>query len=75
MAYAKPIRPKAGTPWGSILSVLMAVGYGVSPIDLIPDVLPLIGIVDDAIVVPLLLFLAYRQYKSKVAQASRQRKS
>lgn len=32
--------------------------YGASPIDLIPDIVPLLGIVDDAVIVPTLLLLS-----------------
>lgn len=38
-------------PWGSIVLVTVAIIYFVSPIDLIPDVLPGIGLIDDAAVI------------------------
>ncbi|HRS73717.1 MAG TPA: YkvA family protein [Anaerolineaceae bacterium] len=38
-------------PWGSIVMVTIAILYFVSPIDLIPDWLPLAGFVDDAAVI------------------------
>jgi uncharacterized membrane protein YkvA (DUF1232 family) len=41
----------------------MALVYGASPIDLIPDLIPLLGFVDDAAVVPILLIVAFFQYK------------
>lgn len=56
-----PIRNS--TPWGAVLSVFMALFYGASPIDLIPDLIPLLGFVDDAAVVPILLVFALFQYK------------
>lgn len=37
-------------PIGSLVSILVAVIYFVSPIDFIPDVIPIAGLVDDAIV-------------------------
>lgn len=37
-------------PIGSLFSILVAVIYFVSPIDFIPDVIPIVGLVDDAIV-------------------------
>jgi uncharacterized membrane protein YkvA (DUF1232 family) len=43
----------------TLLPILMALVYGVSPIDLIPDLIPLIGIVDDALIIPMLLMLAF----------------
>ena len=51
------------TPTSALVSVLIALFYGISPLDLIPDVLPLIGIVDDAVIVPTLLLLAFFQIK------------
>ena len=38
-------------PWGSIILVIVAIIYFVSPIDLIPDILPGVGLVDDAAVI------------------------
>ena len=37
-----------------------AIGYLLSPIDLIPDWIPLLGQIDDLVVVPLLVMLALR---------------
>lgn len=40
-------------PWGSLAAVTAAVLYFVSPIDAIPDMLPLIGFIDDAAIIGL----------------------
>ena len=50
------------TPWGAIFSLITALLYGASPIDLIPDVIPLLGWVVDAIIVPLFLIIAFAQW-------------
>ncbi len=42
-------------PWKSIVSVVAAVLYFVSPVDLIPDLIPFFGFVDDAAVVAYVL--------------------
>lgn len=48
------------TPWVARIVLGCAVAYLVSPIDLIPDFLPVIGQLDDLIIVPLLIALAVR---------------
>ena len=42
-------------PWGSIVLVVVAIIYFVSPFDLIPDWIPLAGFVDDAAVIGFVL--------------------
>jgi uncharacterized membrane protein YkvA (DUF1232 family) len=44
-------------PWWAISAVVFALLYVLSPIDLIPDVIPVIGYTDDAAVVALTLLL------------------
>lgn len=59
-------KARPATPWASILPLLGAVFYGASPIDLIPDVLLILGWVDDALIIPILLmwsFLAWNHHK------------
>ena len=48
------------TPWAAKLLLGLAVGYLLMPIDLIPDFIPVIGEIDDVIIVPLLLWLGLR---------------
>ena len=42
-------------PWGSIVMVAVAVVYFVSPIDIIPDFIPVSGFIDDAAVIAFVL--------------------
>jgi uncharacterized membrane protein YkvA (DUF1232 family) len=42
-------------PWGSIVLVVVAILYFVSPLDLIPDWIPLAGFIDDAAVIAFVL--------------------
>lgn len=56
-AAAKAARTKA------IIEVVIALLYGASPIDLIPDLLGPLGLVDDALIVPTLLAMAYFQFR------------
>ena len=40
-------------PWYAKFVVLLVVGYALSPIDLIPDFIPVLGYLDDLILVPI----------------------
>ena len=54
-----------------LVPMAFALLYGASPIDLIPDLIPLLGIVDDAIVVPALIVMGIFQLrKNKMAVIS-----
>ena len=47
-----PVRHPAAPAWLKVGTALIVL-YVVSPIDLIPDMIPVVGVVDDLIVVPL----------------------
>lgn len=47
-----------GTPWYAKALGIFVVAYALSPIDLIPDFIPLLGYVDDLLLLPGLLWLA-----------------
>src|SRR5258708_36917275 len=48
------------TPWYAKLLVAGIVAYALSPIDLIPDFIPVLGYGDDLILIPLGIVLAIR---------------
>jgi uncharacterized membrane protein YkvA (DUF1232 family) len=48
------------TPWIARMLVVLVVAYALSPIDLIPDFVPVLGYLDDLILVPLGIALALR---------------
>ena len=57
------VSPKPPLPWNAIFSLFTALLYGASPIDLIPDLIPILGLVDDAVIVPAFLLLAIFQFR------------
>ncbi|GLS20010.1 hypothetical protein GCM10007874_30270 [Labrys miyagiensis] len=48
------------TPWRAKLVASAVAAYALSPIDLIPDFIPIIGYLDDLVIVPLGIALAIR---------------
>jgi uncharacterized membrane protein YkvA (DUF1232 family) len=48
------------TPWPARAAALAVAAYAVSPIDLIPDVIPVLGYLDDLVILPLGIVLATR---------------
>jgi uncharacterized membrane protein YkvA (DUF1232 family) len=53
-------------PWYTKALALAVVGYALSPLDLIPDFIPIIGYVDDLIMIPLGIALILRLTPSGV---------
>ena len=51
-------------PWRTIGLLAITVLYAISPIDLIPDYIPLIGVVDDATLLGFLLRSIVKDVKS-----------
>ena len=48
------------TPWPARLLCLLIAAYALSPIDLIPDFIPVIGLLDDALLIPAGIWLVGR---------------
>ena len=60
------------TPWYAKLMVAAVVGYAASPIDLIPDFIPVLGQLDDLLLLPLGIALAIRMIPREVMVEKRQ---
>jgi len=60
-------------PWYARLFAACVVGYAFSPIDLIPDFVPVLGYLDDLIIVPLGIALALKMIPADVMAECRAR--
>ncbi len=65
-------RDPAAPPLARVLALAVA-AYALSPIDLIPDFIPVLGYLDDLLIVPLGLLLVIRMLPPAVLDAARQR--
>lgn len=59
------------TPWYARALAVAVAAYALSPIDLIPDFVPVLGYLDDAILVPLGILLAVRLVPPAVMEEHR----
>jgi uncharacterized membrane protein YkvA (DUF1232 family) len=65
-------------PWTVKLLAIAVAGYALSPIDLIPDFIPVLGVLDDLIIVPLGIWLVIalipedlmREYRATASAAA-----
>ena len=61
------------TPWYAKLTAAVVVAYAFSPIDLIPDFIPVIGLLDDMVLVPLGVVLVRWMVPAQVMEDCRLR--
>lgn len=66
LAYRLP-----GVPWYARVFGALVVAYAFSPIDLIPDFIPVLGYLDDLILLPLGIALAIKMIPPDVYQQAR----
>ena len=59
------------TPWCAKAVAIVVAAYALSPIDLIPDFIPVIGYLDDLILVPLGILIAVRLIPPEIMQQHR----
>jgi len=53
-------------PWYAKVLALIVVGYALSPIDLIPDFIPILGYLDDMVLIPLGIAMVIRMIPAEV---------
>jgi uncharacterized membrane protein YkvA (DUF1232 family) len=71
------------TPWPARLLAAAVAAYALSPIDLIPDFIPVLGYLDDLLIVPFGIYLTLRlipqpllaQFRAQAASAAGRPKS
>ncbi|MEW6673169.1 MAG: YkvA family protein [Thermodesulfobacteriota bacterium] len=68
LAYKDP-----RVPWYAKLLAACVVGYALSPIDLIPDPIPILGYLDDLVLVPLGIALVVRLIPPDILEECRQK--
>jgi uncharacterized membrane protein YkvA (DUF1232 family) len=64
-----------GTPWYAKVFLAAIVAYALSPIDLIPDFIPVLGLVDEIVLLPFAIVLAVKMVPPDVMAECRARAS
>lgn len=59
------------TPWFAKLLALLVAAYALSPIDLIPDAIPVFGFLDEVILLPIAIALIARLIPGEIMAESR----
>jgi uncharacterized membrane protein YkvA (DUF1232 family) len=59
------------TPWYAKVLAALTVGYALSPIDLIPDFIPVLGYLDDIILLPAMIALTIKLIPREVFEQCR----
>jgi uncharacterized membrane protein YkvA (DUF1232 family) len=68
LAYKDP-----RTPWFARVFAACVVGYAFSPIDLIPDFVPILGYLDDLILIPIGVKIALKLIPSEIMAENREK--
>ena len=56
------------TPWYAKALVILTLAYIISPIDIIPDFIPVLGLLDEAILVPIAMAIVFKLIPEEVKQ-------
>ncbi len=68
LAYKDPRVPRYAKAF-----MIAVIGYALSPIDLIPDFIPILGYIDDLIIIPAGVFLALKMIPREVLDECREK--
>jgi len=69
--FYKRVLSHPRTPRVSKVLLGVAIAYAMSPIDLIPDFIPIVGHLDDLVILPLLIWIAVRSIPKDVLMECR----
>jgi len=72
LAFYQRVLAHPQTPILAKVLLWCAVGYLLLPFDLIPDFIPVLGQLDDLLIVPLLIVIALRLTPTNILEASRE---
>ena len=82
-AWAKSLRTEVvalwlaardpSVPWGAKLVAGFVAAYALSPVDLIPDFIPVLGLLDDLLIVPAGIWLARRMIPAETLARLREK--
>lgn len=61
------------TPFFLKMFILFILAYALSPIDLIPDFIPILGYLDDIIILPALIFLSYKMINKEIFNRAKEK--
>jgi uncharacterized membrane protein YkvA (DUF1232 family) len=61
------------TPWYARVLIFFVIAHSLSPIDLIPDFIPVLGYLDDLIIIPLGITLAIRLVPKDIFSEAREK--
>ncbi len=70
LAYKDP-----RVPWYAKVFVAITVAYALSPIDLIPDFIPVLGYLDDLIIIPVAIYLSLKMIPKEILEECRKKLS
>ncbi len=63
---------KKETPWYAKALALLTIVYALSPVDLIPDFIPVIGYLDDLIILPLMVAATIKAIPKEIMEQCRE---
>jgi len=69
--YLASKHPK--TPWYAKAFAVFIIGYALSPVDLIPDFIPVVGYIDDLIIVPAGISLLIKMIPKEILEECREK--